>query len=178
LEGLSGASGDNLKVISDGSGGFKFIPNSVYGKITITSNSSDFPVTQANDNSLRNISDYTVLEGTGSTWSPGLTYGTSLSSSGIEAGTQGVYKLSWYVTLSSFPDSASILGFRYVINGDTFGSRRSLIKGSQNDKGTVSGDEIIEMNDGDWVGLAVASTDSGNLVIEDAVINLELVRPT
>lgn len=178
IEGLGSQSGvSELAVVSNGSGGFKYVPISVYGAIVINNNSTNFAVTAAVDSTLNTNSDYKVISGTGAPWTPDLTYQTGVTSDSISPDVSGIYRIETWLDIASFPDNTARLAVKYVVNGNQYGLRKMTVKSNPDgDSGSISGFDLVVLSAGDVVKLAVASTHSGNIVFESGNLTLTLVR--
>lgn len=178
IEGLTGVTEEGLFLVTDGLGGVKAVPNIQYGTIAITSNNGEFTVTGASDNTLNTNSDYEVITGIGAPWAPNLSYGITADSDGLIVNNDGVYKLETWIDLVKYPTNASKLAVKYVINGSAFGNMKITSKSnSGGDAGNLVGFGLLTLLEGDKIQLAVASTDSGTIVLESANLTLTLVRP-
>jgi hypothetical protein len=178
MEGLGSQSGTpGLVVLSDGIGGFKYALGSAYGSIVINNNSTNFAITAAADSTLNTNSDYEVLSGAGAPWTPDLTYEVGTSSDSLIPARSGIYRVETWLDIVSFPSNSSRLAVKYIVNGNQFSLRKLTVKSnSGGDSGNISGFGLLQLTGGDEIKLAVASTDTGNIVFESGNIALTLIR--
>lgn len=178
IEGLGSQQGrEDWAVLATGQGGFKYAPLTAYGSIVINNNASGFPVTAASDNTLNTNSDYKILTGAGAPWQPDLSYGLSVASDGLTVLQNGVYKIESWMDIVGFPTNTARLSMKYLVNDNIYSLRKISVKSNSNgDSGSLTGFGLVDLSEGDTVRVAVASTESGNIIFESGNITLSLVR--
>lgn len=176
LEGLGSAGvDDNLKIVSDGSGGLQYKKDSAYGLMEIINNSANFAVTAAADSTLTDNSDYAPVEGTGAPWASGLTQDVTYSSATLTADSTGVYKIVASGVLHGIPSATTRIGIKAIISDTVFTDRKSEILSGTANFGSFYFEDIVSLNAGDSVQLGIASDESGNVIIDSASFSITLL---
>lgn len=177
IKGLAGSAPADMAVVSDGSGGFKFVPHIQYGSVIMNNNSAAFSVPAASDGGLNTNTDYKILTGTGAPWAPDLTYGINPINDGLTVTTSGVYRIDVWMDIIKYPTNSSKVALKYVVNGNQFSIRKITSKANSNgDAGDLNGFGLREMNAGDNIRLSLASTEAGTVIFESANLTLTLIR--
>lgn len=177
FQGITGDSGvANKSVVSDGANGFQFATTAAYGSMTITANSVTATMTAVADTTFNTASQFTLMTGTGFPWAAGPLLGTTFNTDRLVAPVTGVYQVSTYININSFPSTNARISMRTLVNGSTYGARKPTIKSSgAGDEGILVGVGLIALNAGDYVQNVLASDASGTLLIKDANFTLHLV---
>lgn len=166
--------------ISDGlgSGSWQQVELPAFGGMSITSNTTNFTVTAASDPTLKTSSDYLLLTGAGAPWLVNNGYGNvTFDTNKLTAPVTGIYRVSASVTVSAYPSASAKVGLRYRINGATFSNRGPIIKATATDDSRqLVINEFVLLNAGHSIQLYVASTAAGNIKIDDASFNIELLH--
>lgn len=180
LEGLTGDGGVANKVlVTNGSGGVAAYTKNAYGVMGITSNSNNFAVTAAADGTLQNTADYVLFTGPGAPWVGESLYGVTFSSDRLIAPVAGVYDVRFWSNISGYPSNVALVGARFKVNGTTWSPRTTISKSnSSGDAGNLNAFGLVTLNANDYVQLFVASSVTGNLVIKNANLTLDLKRAT
>lgn len=182
LQGVTGDGGsDNLELLSDGSNGFQFKVRAVFGSMVITNNATNFPVTAAVDPTLATNTDYVLLTGVGAPWAAGGTEfgGIVIGVDRITVPVTGIYKVDLWSTISGYPNVAAKIAVKHRVNGGAFSSRFPISKSnSAGDAGQLGGFGLVQLTANDFIQLYVASTHTGNLVLQHANTTLQLLRAT
>lgn len=179
LQGLTGDAGvANLKVLTDGSGGFRTVTDSVYGSMVLNGNTNAFTVGAATDPLLNSNSDYVLFSGTGAPWLAGSDqYGVGFSVDRLTVATAGVYRVDFWGTIAGYPTPTSKVSIKTRVNGTALSVRHPLSRSSvSGDVGSIGGFEIRTLSQGDYIQLAVASTGAGGLILSDVCVTLTLLR--
>lgn len=178
LEGLTGDGGvANKTVMTDGTGGFKTVTHRAYGVMGITSNSTAFAVTAAADPTLQATAGYVNFTGTGAPWGGESLFGVTFSTDRLVAPVNGVYDVRFWANISTFPSNTAYLGARFKINNTSWSPRTVITKSNANgDHGEWNAFGLVTLNAGDYVQLFVASSATGNMVISNANLTLDLKR--
>jgi hypothetical protein len=180
LQGLSGdGSVAGLKAITNGSNGFVLRADNAYGAMSTTNNTNNFAVTAAGDTTLNTNSDFVVFTGTGAPWSGENIFGATFNTDRITVLTSGVYAVKVWAQVSGFPSNVTFIGAKFKVNGATYSPRVMKVKSNAGgDYGLISGFEYLTLAANDYVQLAVASSVTGNLVVQNMNLTVELVRAT
>lgn len=177
LKGLAGTIPEGMAVLSDGSGGFKFVPYVQYGSIAITNNNGSFTLDEAVDEALNTNSDYKMISGVGAPWSADLNYNVGPETDGLTVNNNGVYKVEAWIDISQYPSNAAKLAVKYVVNSNQFSARKVTSTSNANgDAGNLVGFGMVSLTAGATVRLAMASTVAGTTILESANLTLTLVR--
>ena len=178
IQGMAGDGGvANLKTVSDGVGGFKFLADGQYGDMVITTNTNTFTMTAAVDPTLNTNSDYVLFTGTGAPWAAHLNTGVTFSTDRLTVSANGIYRVDFWGTISQFPSNTAKVAVKHRINGTTLVARHPTVKSnSAGDSGNLNGFGLVQLNAGDYLQLMVASTASGGLIIADANLTVSLVE--
>lgn len=182
---LQGSAGDggsnNLRPITDGSGGFNLRTAAALGSMVITGNTNAITMTAAVDNTLNTNTDYILLTGTGAPWaSENLYGGVTFTTNRLTIPVTGIYKIDLWSTIIGWPSNAAKVSVKYRINGTTFSTRHPMARAPAvaTDPGELTGFGNINLNAGDFLQLYVASTVSGGLIFQDLNTTLSLVIQT
>lgn len=178
IEGLGDQNNtEGLIMISNGQGGFKYVPATAYGSLVINNNSTGFPITAAGDSTLNTNTDYKVLTGTGASWIPDLTHNTAVTSDGVRVLHTGIYRVETWMDIVGFPNNMARLAMKYIVNDNEFSLRKISVKSnSGGDAGSLTGFGLVELAEDDVVRVAVASTHAGNIIFESGNVTITLVR--
>lgn len=181
LKDLSGDSGSsNFRLVTNGTNGFRLASDNVYGVMGISNNGSNFAVTAAADPTLNTTTDYVLFTGTGAGWGFETNFGgTTFLTDRITVPVAGVYEIRSWGNVSGFPNINAAVGVKFRINGVTWSPRTAIVKSNASgDFGNVNAFGFATLAANDYVQLYVASTHSGNLVIRDINVTVELKRAT
>jgi hypothetical protein len=150
-----------------------------YGSMVITNNATNFPLTAVVDTTFNTASQYTLLSGTGAGWTLDNLYGVTFTTDRLAAPVAGVYKISLWLGLLGFPSNTAKVSLRYRINGGSFSTRKPTVKsGAAGDICILTAHDTVVLSAGQYIQLYVASDATGNLLINDANVTLELLRQT
>lgn len=181
LSGLSGDGGSsNKRIITNGSNGFSIKTDLAYGGMGITNNGNAFAVTVAGDLTLKTNTDYVLFTGVGAPWSSeNLFGGVTFSTDRLTAPVNGLYRVYLAASIYDFPGTHTRLGFKIRINGSAYSSRNFISKAdSATDERQLFGYMDLTLAAGEYVQLYVASTDTGNFIINDCLLTLNMIRDT
>lgn len=166
-------------IVSDGAEGFKYVSPIAYGSKVISNSNASFAVDAATDPTLNTNTDYKTVSGLGAPWTNSLSFRTTLVSDGIQVQQKGVYKVETWIDIVQFPNNMARCALKYTINGTSFSDRKISTKSnSAGDAGNLTGFGLVELNEGDIVRIAIASTHAGSFIFESANVAVTLVRPT
>jgi len=181
---LSGVAGDggnnNLKLVTDGSGGFVTRTNAAFGTMAITGNTNAFAVTAAADATLNTNTDYVLLTGTGAPWASENLVGVSFTTNRLTVPVTGFYKIDLWSTIVGWPSTATKVSAKYRVNGTTFSTRHPMARSpsTTTDPGELTGFGHIMLNANDFIQLYIASTVTGGLILSDLNTTLTLIQQT
>lgn len=178
LNGLAGDGGiARLKLVTDGSNGFDLYPDYSFGKMQFAANTTPFPVTAAADSTLNTNSDYVLLTGSGAPFINGTSDGVVFSTNKLTMGSAGIYELSFWANISSYPNNTGKIAFKFKVNGTTFSTLNVIIKAnSAGDHGLVCASDLIQFAATDYVQLYVASEATGNLTIHNLNLTAKMIK--
>lgn len=172
-----GASGK--KLLTDGTEGFVLRTDAACGSMGFAGNSTNFAVTAAVDANLDTNSDYVLFTGTGAPHTSSNLIGITFSTDRLTVPVTGIYMINTWMSIRSFPALSSRISIKYRINGTTLSSRHPIAKSnSTGDVDQLIGFGLVSLSAGDYVQVMVASTSTGNLLINDANTALTLVQQT
>lgn len=175
--GDGGVSG--LVVRTDGVGGLVLKTEAAFGMMGITNNTTNFPISAAVDATLATTSDYVLLGGTGSVWVSEQLFGVTFGTSRLIAPVTGLYEIKYWANVSAFPSSTAKVAVRYRVNGASFSAKATIDKATAaGDAGTLLFTDYVSLAANDYIQPYVASTATGNLVIQNSSFALELKRAT
>ena len=180
LKGLVGDAGvAGKKLLTNGSNGFTMVTDTSYGVQAITANSTPFPVTAVADTSFNTASQFSLFTGVGAPWTSENLYGTTFSIDHLIVSVTGVYDLNFWATITGFPSNTARIAVRYRINAGAFSLRKPTIKSAvASDSSQIVGSNLVPLTAGDSLHLYIASDTTGNIVMSDANLSLQLVRQT
>lgn len=180
FQGLTGDGGAANKIfLSDGSNGFVSKTMNAYGLMGITNNSTNFAVSAAADSTLQNVADYVLFTGAGAPWAGESLFGVTFSAERLIAPVNGVYDVRFWSNISSYPTNTAFIGTRFKVNGTAWSPRTTIAKSnSAGDSGNLNAFGLVTLNANDYIQLFIASSATGNLVIRNANLTLDLRRAT
>ncbi len=178
IKGLSSDDGlNNLRLLSDGANGFRHVIDAAYGVMGVTGNAANFAVTASADATLLTTTGYALYTGAGAPLAGEMLYGVTFDTNKLTATIPGVYDFRMWANVSSFPANNSAVGFRFRVNGSTYSPRTVIAKAAATtDHREVNAFGLIQLNAGDYVQLYIASSATGNLVIQNMNCTMELKR--
>jgi hypothetical protein len=180
---LAGLAGDGAvagkKLLTNGSNGFALFTENSYGVMGVTNNTTNFAVTAAADSTLMSTADYVLYTGVGAPLVGESLYGVGFTTDRLTASVAGVYEVRMWVNVSVFPTNTARLGFKFRVNGTTWSPRSAILKSNANgDNGTTGAFGFVTLAADDYVQFFIASSASGNAVIQNLNLTLELKRAT
>lgn len=181
VAGLSGLSGDggiaDKFVATDGTGGFKLLNPYSVGVMGITNNSANFAITAAADVTLQTSSDYVLFTGAGAPWAGEIEDDVAFSTNKLTVTYPGLYEVRFWGNISGYPSNTAFVGAKFKVNGTTWSPRTVVVKSnSAGDSGQLSAFGLVQLAANDYVQLFVASSVTGNLVVKNANLTVELKR--
>jgi hypothetical protein len=167
----------NLRLITNGGGGFTLKRDAAYGSMAITANTNSMALTAATDASLNTNADYQLVSGTGAPWASDLLLDVTYASNQLTANTTGLYRLDLWMGITGFPAAGAKVAMKYRVNASTFSARHATMTGAATTSaGTMSMSCFVSLTAGNTVQVYVASTSAGSLTISDAQLNLNLIK--
>lgn len=178
LKGLAGDAGSsNKRLVTDGANGFTMKANACHGQMTISNNTTNFPMVAAVDPTLQTTSDYVLFTGLGAPWAGEQLFSQTFSVDRITVQESGIYNIQAICNISGYPNINAFIGGRFRINGGAFSPRNTVSKSnSAGDSGNLIGGGMSQLNAGDFVQIYLASSHTGNLIIRNAVVSLIMIR--
>lgn len=165
------------KLITNGSEGFTLAYDNLYGSMVMTNNTTAFTVAAATDSTLNTTSDYAIITGTGAPWASSNLDSITFNTDRLISPINGIYSLEITLACSAFSFNAGVVAARYLINGTTFGSRRVEVQVDKaGHRDTITIIEHIQIPANQYIQIAIASTVAGTVTINNAVVNLKLLR--
>ena len=181
LKGGTGDAGSNNKYMrTDGTNGLTAKTDCIHGLMSITNNTNAFAITAAVDPTLQTNTDYVLFTGTGAPWASEMLFGgLTFTTNRLTVPVTGIYRIDLWANIQTYPTSAALIGVQYRVNGVTFGPRKVMSKSTAAlDQGQLNGFGLISLNANDYVQLYIASSTTGNLIINNANSTITLVRET
>lgn len=166
--------------VADGVGGGNWRRATAYGSQVIINNAINFALTAVADTTFNTTSQYTLLTGAGAPWTSESLYGVTFNTDRLIVPVTGVYELKLWMNVLGFPTATAKVASRYRINGTgAFSTRKPTVKsGAAGDICQMVFSEHVTLTAVDYIQLYVASDGTGNLVLGDANLTLNLVRQT
>lgn len=180
LEGLSGAQpGDRVLIAPDGLS-FSSRKDFALGSMLVLSNDNGFTVSSAADSTLNSNADYVLFSGNGAPWqADSIMNGVTFSTDRLTVTSSGIYKIEIWAVIKGFPTNSAMVSLKYRRNGTLFGPAKAMVKSnSAGDYGNISAFGITELQGGDFIQLAVASTDAGSLTFDSIRMSIILLQAT
>ena len=171
---------DYYRLNGSGSGAMKASPCSDYGQLSISANTTGFSLTAAVDGTLKTNTDYVRVSGTGAPWVSAFTNGVTLDTSTgrLTVARTGIYNINFHAVIQ-FATTSNRVGFKYRLNGTTFGTQRLIIKNqAASDILMLSGFGFVNMSATNYIELMVASDKTTSPIIEECSIAMFLFRET
>lgn len=179
LEGIAANGTSGQRVVTDGSGGFAFVPGPVYGEMEFDSNTSSFSVTAAEDSSLDDHADFVLFTGIGAPFFGGPSSGVVFSTDRITVPIDGNYQIQVWGNLRDFPSTSSKISWRVRLNGSSSYDWHPIAKSnSVGDTDSSYGSRIEPLSAGDYLQIMVASTVTGTVVFHDFSLSVVLLEAT
>lgn len=180
IEGIGSDGGvANLPIVSDGSGGLKFLNNHAHGSQVITNNSTAFAITAVADTTFNTPSQYSLMTGTGFPWASENLHDITFDTNKLTISISGIYMINLWANIVQYPSSTAKVSIRYLVNGVTYSSRKPTVKsGGVGAIDQLNGFGLLSLTAGDFIQLVVASDATGNLVFGDINSTLQLIRVT
>lgn len=180
IEGINSDGGiANQPVVSDGSGGLKFLNDHAHGSQVITNNSTAFAITAVADTTFNTPSQYSLMTGTGFPWTSENLHDMTFDTNKLTVSIKGIYMINLWANIIQYPSSTAKVSIRYLVNGTTYSSRKPTVKsGGAGAVDQLNGFGLISLNANDFIQLVVASDATGNLIFGDINSTLQLIRVT
>lgn len=180
LEGLTGDGGNTRHSVgTDGSNGFILIPDAAFGSMVITNNAVNFPVTAVTDTTFGTPSQFSLFTGAGAPWASDNLNDITFNTDKLTVPVTGIYKVEAYINIAAFPSSSARISISYRISGGAYSARRPVIKSSGvGAEGQLIGFGLTALTATDYIQLYVASDATGNLLIKNANVLVDLVKAT
>lgn len=178
LQGLSTDGGvARLKLLTDGAEGFDLYRDAAYGKMHITNNNTPFALTAVADTTLNTASQYTLLTGSGAPFADGLEDGVVFNTNRLTVQHAGVYDLNFWSCLTGFPSNTAKVGVKFKLNGTTFSDMKVVSKSNSNgDYGLLAANDFVQLAANDYIQLYVASDTTGNVVINNMMLTVKMIK--
>lgn len=144
----------------------------IFGQRTVTNNTTTTPKTAAVDPTLVSNSDYTQLTGIFTALPDGIVSGVTQQTNGMLIGTTGPYEIKLWSSFTSSVNNTNV-AFKFAVNGAISLVRRPRARvGTTGDRVAVAAHGYVNLTAGDVVTLWVASDQTANITIEDAVFSV------
>lgn len=148
-----------------------------YGSMTITGNTTAFPMTAVADTSFNTPSQFSLLTGTGAPLTGESLKNITFNVDRLQVKISGVYEIKTYCNIASFPSNSSRVSLRYLINGLTYSVRGPIVKCAvAGDSDIISSHGLVTLSAGDYLQNVVATDTTGGLVIRDYNTSLILIE--
>ncbi len=161
----------NLRVITDGSGGFSTEPTpaSSFGSLNLTDNTTVKAVTAAGDTTLNSDGDFTVLDISLTTENL-VNMGSTSNSLVMQA--SGLYLIDFWANVKASVNSTKF-SLKFVVNDTDFvarGPKLTCVTAGQIYNMSANG--IHNFNSGDTLKVYIAADKSADITIEDMTFQL------
>lgn len=180
LEGLTGAQPGHKVLIGSDGASFTSARDTAVGSMLILDNDNGFTVNAASDPDLGTNTDYVLFSGNGAPWQGDSTMsGVVFNTDRLTVVHPGIYKIEIWAVIKGFPTNSSRVALKYRRNGTLFGPAKAMIKSnSSGDYGNISAFGITDLQEGDYIQLAVASSAGGSLTFDSIRMTLLLLQAT
>ena len=167
------------KLLSNGAEGFTFALDSAYASMSFNANIATISIPSNSDGTLETATSYIVLTGTGAPWTSDVSSGITFATDALTAPVTGVYELSAEVLTSGSSASNNALAIRPKINNATYGTRRIMQRIPDGaERVIINMSELISLTAADYVQLAISSTATSTVTINNANVSLKLIKQT
>ena len=147
--------------------------------MVINNNSNVLAIPDSADNSLAATTGYTLATGTGAPWSSSNLSGITFSVDKLTVPVTGIYELSLFAFITQGPAINNKVAIRYRVNGTTFGARRAAHKiVTLGENFQLNMTEHVALSANDYVQIMYAGSIDHDAIINDASVNLKLIRQT
>lgn len=144
----------------------------IFGQRTITGNTSVIAKTAAVDATLSTNSDYTQVTGIFAVLPDGIVSGVTQQLNSMTVQHTGPYEIKIWASMTSSLNNTNV-AYKFAVNGVISTQRRPRAKiGSGGDRVNVSAHGYINLTAGDILTLWIASDQTANITIEDAVFSV------
>ena len=148
-----------------------------YGAMTITGNTTAFPITAVADTSFNTPSQFSLFTGTGAPLSGETLKGISFNVNRLTVSVTGVYEIKTYCNVASFPSNSAKISLRFLVNGTTYSTRGPIVKSAiDGDSDIINAHGFISLTAGDYIQNVIASDATGNIIIRDFNTSLVLIE--
>ena len=178
IEGIGSDGGvSDLSIVSDGTGGLKFLNDHAHGSMTITNNATNFPLTAVADTTFNTPSQYTLFTGVGAPWVGESLHDMTFTTDRLTVSIKGIYMINLWANIIAYPSASAKVSIRYLLNGTSYSTRKPTVKsGGVGAADQLNGFGLVSLNPGDYLQLTVASDATGNLIMSDVNTSLTLQR--
>lgn len=147
-----------------------------YGTRTVTNNSSLIAKTAATDPTLVSNTDYTQVTAIFSALPDGIVRGVTQQTNSLTVTRTGTYEIQLWASLTSSVNNTNV-AFKFAVNGTINATRRPMVRlDVAGNIGALCANGIHQFNAGDVITLWIASSTTGNIRIQDAVLSLKELR--
>lgn len=180
IAGLGGNPGsNNFRLMSDGAGNFRYVPDSAIGSLRIQGNTNSFSIATAGVGDLNDNSVYQLVSGSGAPFVAGVNYAVNASGDNLAVQISGIYQLSLSVSITQFPDVDTKVAIKYRINGSTLSAAKAIGSGAL----TTSADnmvitDIVPLSAGDIVQVVIAADKAGVIKVSELSLTVHMIRAT
>lgn len=168
---ISNTAAANLRVITDGEGGFNTEPTpaSSFGTLNLTGNTTTKSVTAATDSTLKTNSDFQELD-IALSFDNLVNMSNGSNSLILQAG--GLYLIDFWANVAASSNGTKF-SLKFVINGATFVPRGpKLTLNTAGQFYNMSANGIHDFTASDEVKLFIAASNSTNITIEDMTFQM------
>jgi hypothetical protein len=172
---ISNAAEANLRLITDGNGGFSAEPAAgrSRGMMTLTNNNVVKPMTAASDSTLATNTDYSIVE---LAFAFENMQGIGNGANYLEILQSGVYMVDFWANAKASNNNVS-LALKFVVNDTNFIARRPKLRlPTAGEVSNFSANGFHEFQSGDQVKVAIASSVSTSITLEDLVFQMVLAE--
>lgn len=169
----------NKRILTTGDNGFKLVTDAAYSNMHIVNNAVPFPVSAVADPSLNTGSQYVLLTGPGAPFSSTVSSNIVFSTDRLTVSTAGVYELAAWLNVSLFPSNTAKMALKFRVNGSAISAMKVAAKSNSNgDYGTLVAFDYVSLSANDYIQLMIASDTTGNTIIENFNLTMNLIKAT
>ena len=177
IQGLGASPGSDRRVLSDGTGGFRYVLDAAVGFFRIQGNTNALTIATPGGPDLIAATGYQNLTGTGAPIVPGINYFVGFDTDSLNITISGAYEVTIWANITEFPANDSKVALRWKKNNSELAVVKPMAGGALTTScANISATDQVELQAGDNLRLAVAATAAGSVKISDLVFSVSLIR--
>lgn len=147
-----------------------------YGQRAITNNATTISVTAAADSTLNSNGDYIQIVGIWNATPDGENFGATQQTNTFTVATSGFYRIEVWLSCASSANNTQV-AVKFGVNGSiTLGRRPKVFLRNTGEVHGLSAFGYHHFDAGDVISLWIASTQTANIRVEDAVFGVTALR--